>query len=64
MKPPVLRAAESLEALTQGRIGVMSTTRYEAPAIRALGTVYELTEASGLYSADNPTGMNDAYSNY
>jgi hypothetical protein len=37
---------------------------YEAPAVNKLGTVADLTEASGLHNADNPTGVNDAFSNY
>lgn len=37
---------------------------YAAPVIERLGGVAELTEQSGLHNADNPTGVNDAYSNY
>ncbi len=43
---------------------MQNPTTYEAPAIENIGTVAGLTEASGLHNADNPTGVNDAFSNY
>ena len=37
---------------------------YTAPVITKVGSVSELTQAAGLHNADNPMGVNDAYSNY
>lgn len=37
---------------------------YEAPMVQKLGSVALLTEAAGMHNADNPTGVNDAYSNF
>lgn len=37
---------------------------YEGPTVERLGLVAELTEAAGLHNADNPTGVDDAYSNH
>jgi hypothetical protein len=36
---------------------------YEAPAVEALGTVAELTEAAGLTNSDNGLVANNAFSN-
>jgi hypothetical protein len=36
---------------------------YEAPAVTRLGTVADLTEASGLNNADHPVGVKDSFSN-
>lgn len=43
---------------------MQNKNHYEAPQISEVGSVAELTEASGLHNADNPTGINDAFSNY
>jgi len=41
-----------------------TSSSYEAPVVTALGSVAEMTEAGGHVNADNPTGVNDAFSNY
>jgi len=47
-----------------GNMSTMTNPQaYEAPAVDTLGAVADLTEASGLHNADNPTGVNDAFSN-
>jgi len=40
-----------------------NTDEYEAPAVKRLGTVAEMTAASNLHNADNSGLANSAFSN-